>query len=1100
MVQATKFLLRWLYLNNLINERAEIQSMPYIHPNWHQQDHQHQTTDQLQNDHRHQNQYQHQQHDATARHRSDDQQQSDSSSIRNHPNHISPQRRPQLQLNPKPNIDADREWKRKAIQSIALYPPGSLRLLALDTLRLEIVHEFARELHNADEIVHEYCAKRRANLHNHGKDILKDMEGGNGDPYLDADLMIISEFEKASNVNLSKELCIKDEENQDSAEPDLMLEGNKVASMSSPSDSNKEQALLAISPDGRSSQSFQDENSEASKNINEQSMTNGDTNDDDDLEPRVLAALALQRESRDYLPQLVSAILHSPAPLTQSTMYTPHLNPLATLRRLLITRCVRDPNLGIELCWLLEAEVGRAWKSLFEHRQQTGRRLIVVLPADRAAAIQQIGSEKRAAFDLLQDVESATAYGVYGDDFYDSRNDLIDQGWDDGIGTPHLREKDDMSGLYSTARLPASLSLKRCSHFGDTMHFIDLLTKISLDLRLRPLDHREDYLVERLEELNRRLRRRMISKGNVSLDVEDNRGPHDWPTHSDLSPDSMKYSIHFPLEPTATVWPGGQSDTIDAQMHSQSPLLKLKTEHGEMRVLNIVSAKGRVLASRERCPYLVHCEVLETGLEGRDARLYAAGSEDAGITLQEALGLASSKKERKPYSNSRGNFASYRIPSELSPSDSAAILEEELMKPLEYSKTSPTGASLLPRGGDQFSYHNKHPMTDESGYTMSPYDLVREEQLQQLHEHFQTTQQHPHYGPPPPPQQPFNSQENLPALTTYSNLLDGVFGKPWAETCEEIRRTSPYGNVNGWRLASFIMKAGEDIRREALVMQVISKMKTWFETDIPIEHRPFLKPYTIMCVGGDAGLLECLRDAKSIDEVKKSTDGFTSLRDYFERAYGPAVPRPPMGPYGYQGMPRQAPKENVVPSRLGQLTFEQAQDNFLRSLVGYSLVCYILQIKDRHNANILLDREGHIMHIDFGFVLGDTPKMGKVPLFSERAPFKLTQEFWEVIGGWNFNEGGLGVRFCKMFEEAFACASAHCDELVSLIEAAILNLTQNPIEARMLSNGVRHRLRMRGPVGSVQQKTFIMDLVNTALTSWGTSTYDWLQKSMNGYI
>ena len=293
------------------------------------------------------------------------------------------------------------------------------------------------------------------------------------------------------------------------------------------------------------------------------------------------------------------------------------------------------------------------------------------------------------------------------------------------------------------------------------------------------------------------------------------------------------------------------------------------------------------------------------------------------------------------------------------------------------------------------------------------------------------------------------------------------------------------------------MKAGEDIRREALVMQVISKMKTWFDSDIEMHNRPFLKPYTIMCVGGDAGLLECLRDAKSIDEVKKSTDGFTTLRDYFERAYGPATPEPRVGPHS--GGMTHNPTSNVNQNR-AEITFEQAQDNFLRSLVGYSLICYILQIKDRHNANILLDREGHIMHIDFGFVLGDTPKMAKVPLFNERAPFKLTAEFWEVIGGWNFNEGGLGVRFCKMFEEAFACASAHSDELVSLIEAAILNLTQNRNEAKILANGVRCRLQMRGPTGSVQQKAFIMDLVNTALTSWGTSTYDWLQKSMNGYI
>ena len=1025
-------------------------------------------------------------------------------------------------------IDSELEWRRKALQSIALYPPGSLRLLALDTLRLEIVHDFARELHNADEIVYEYCASRTANhqshgrrhghAHAHGRDGYHTIGGEEeSDPYLDADLKIISDFEKATNVDLSKELCAPGEDGDDidiGNSIDLEYDGNddddedSVEGASSSSQSG-DHARLIISPDRDSSPSFRDGNSASSESDDPSMSMRGNHNnyndngdDDDDLEPRVLAALALQRESRDYLPQLVSAILHSPAPLTQSTMYTPHLNPLATLRRLLITRCVRDPNVGIELCWLLEAEVGRAWKSLFEHRQQTGRRLIVVLPADRAAAIQQIGSEKRAAFDLLQDVESATAYGIYGDDYYNSQsqNDLNDeQDWHDRNGISHSRERDDVLGLYSTARLPASLSLKRCSHFGDTMHFIDLLTKISLDLRMCPLHRRENYLVERLEELNRRLRRRMITKGNVSLDVEDNRGPNDWPTHSDLSPESMKYSIHFPLEPTATVWPGGQSDTADSKVHSQSPLLKLKTEHGVMRVLNIVSGKGRVLASRERCPYLVHCEVLETGLEGRDARLYAVGSEDAGVTLQEALGVARSKKEGKPYRNTRASFASYRIPSELSPSDSTPVLEDELMQILGKTERAPSDASLLARGGDQSGYYNDNTASDGSGYSMSPYDLVRQEQLQQLHEHFQTQQQHPHYGPPPPQQPPLHPQENIPTLTTYSNLLDMVYGKPWAETCEEIRRTSPYGNVAGWRLASFIMKAGEDIRREALVMQVISKMKTWFEADIPLQHRPFLKPYTIMCVGGDAGLLECLRDAKSIDEVKKSTDGFTTLRDYFERAYGPPGPHSPIGPYDYQGLPRQQVQEQTAPG-LGKLTFEQAQDNFLRSLVGYSLVCYILQIKDRHNANILLDREGHIMHIDFGFVLGETPKMGKVPLFNERAPFKLTQEFWEVIGGWNFNAGGLGVRFCKMFEEAFACAANHCDELVSLIEAAILNLTQNPIEARIISNGVRHRLRMRGPMGSVQQKTFIMDLVNTALTSWGTSTYDWLQKSMNGYI
>ena len=324
-----------------------------------------------------------------------------------------------------------------------------------------------------------------------------------------------------------------------------------------------------------------------------------------------------------------------------------------------------------------------------------------------------------------------------------------------------------------------------------------------------------------------------------------------------------------------------------------------------------------------------------------------------------------------------------------------------------------------------------------------------------------------------------------PIVSTRGALLDRTFGQPLAEKCEEIRQASPYGKVEGWRLASFIMKAGEDIRREALVMQIISKLNDWFKTDIPEPYRPYMRPYTIMCVGGDAGIVECLADAKSVDEVKKGTDGFESLRDYFERAYGP--------PGTYSNTYQQEPGATRI------LSFEEAQDNFLRSLVGYSVICYILQIKDRHNANILMDRNGNIIHIDFGFVLGDTPKMCKVPIFSEKAPFKLSDEYWEVLGGWNTNQGGLGVRFCHMFEHAFACASAHSEEIAALVEATMLTMTQNSRQARTLANGVRKRLKMRGPPGSNEQKAFIMELVNAARTSMGTATYDWLQRNMNGY-
>jgi phosphatidylinositol kinase/protein kinase (PI-3 family) len=66
--------------------------------------------------------------------------------------------------------------------------------------------------------------------------------------------------------------------------------------------------------------------------------------------------------------------------------------------------------------------------------------------------------------------------------------------------------------------------------------------------------------------------------------------------------------------------------------------------------------------------------------------------------------------------------------------------------------------------------------------------------------------------------------------------------------------------------------------------------------------------------------------------------------------------------------------------------FEEAQQNFIKSLAAYSIFTYLFAIKDRHNGNIMIDRSGHIIHIDFGFMFQNSP--GGVNF--EGAPFKLT--------------------------------------------------------------------------------------------------------------
>lgn len=71
--------------------------------------------------------------------------------------------------------------------------------------------------------------------------------------------------------------------------------------------------------------------------------------------------------------------------------------------------------------------------------------------------------------------------------------------------------------------------------------------------------------------------------------------------------------------------------------------------------------------------------------------------------------------------------------------------------------------------------------------------------------------------------------------------------------------------------------------------------------------------------------------------------------------------------------------------------------NFVRSLAGYSLVTYMLQVKDRHNQNIMIKRDGTIVHIDFGFFLSNMP--GKGVELEKKVPFKLTYEYIDAMGG-----------------------------------------------------------------------------------------------------
>ncbi|CDR95416.1 phosphatidylinositol 3-and 4-kinase domain containing protein, putative [Babesia bigemina] len=98
--------------------------------------------------------------------------------------------------------------------------------------------------------------------------------------------------------------------------------------------------------------------------------------------------------------------------------------------------------------------------------------------------------------------------------------------------------------------------------------------------------------------------------------------------------------------------------------------------------------------------------------------------------------------------------------------------------------------------------------------------------------------------------------------------------------------------------------------------------------------------------------------------------------------------------------------------------------NFVGSLASYSALTYLLGIGDRHNDNLIVSRSGHVVHVDYGYVLGSDPKPFSAP------PFKLSPELLEFLGGHN---SYFYHRFKERFYLVFTILRRHAKLIIMLL-------------------------------------------------------------------
>lgn len=195
-------------------------------------------------------------------------------------------------------------------------------------------------------------------------------------------------------------------------------------------------------------------------------------------------------------------------------------------------------------------------------------------------------------------------------------------------------------------------------------------------------------------------------------------------------------------------------------------------------------------------------------------------------------------------------------------------------------------------------------------------------------------------------------------------------GAPWAVLRERIRLESPYGGLPSWDLKGVVVKCHANMPLEELAMTFLRLVGDIFDAEAPLLR---LRTYAVKAISPDAGFVEFIPDARSLHDIKRGCSLLEHFRETFPMAVAPGS---------------------------GQVDYGRAVENFTVSLAACTVACWVLAIRDRHNANILLLNGGRdagsIVNVDFGFILGLAPGGA---LSVETAPFKLTSEWVDLMGG-----------------------------------------------------------------------------------------------------
>ncbi|PHJ17765.1 phosphatidylinositol 3-and 4-kinase domain-containing, partial [Cystoisospora suis] len=177
-------------------------------------------------------------------------------------------------------------------------------------------------------------------------------------------------------------------------------------------------------------------------------------------------------------------------------------------------------------------------------------------------------------------------------------------------------------------------------------------------------------------------------------------------------------------------------------------------------------------------------------------------------------------------------------------------------------------------------------------------------------------------------------------------------------------------------------------------------------------------------------------------------------------------------------------------TRKRRLGYDVAVNNFIKSLAGYAVLSFILQVKDRHNGNLLISYEsGRVIHIDFGFIFDISPGHD---MHFEKAPFKLTKEMVQLMGGHNRTDAFR--RFTDLCVQGYLALREQADLIIALVQTMLHSGL--PCFKRQSLDNLKWRFQLQAT--PQQAAAFMAARVMDAYENFTTKAYDMVQHLQQG--